>query len=163
MTSKDQKLAALAWNEGRGLILIANKWDLKKDRPKTYLESLAEQLPGLGEIPMLTTSALMGAGVDAILPAVKRVATAHSAELQTAKLNQVVTTAVQENNPPTLHGRKPRIYYATQVGRKPPAVVIFASTPTGIPPAYQRYLAAQISGAFRLKGTPLRLTFRARH
>ena len=163
LTSQDQRLAALAWNEGRGLVLVANKWDLKKDRPKTYLENLTEQLPGLGEIPMLTTSALTGAGVDAVLPAVKRVAAAHAAELQTARLNQVVITAVQSKEPPSVHGRKPRVYYATQVGRKPPSIVIFASTPVGIPPSYQRYLASQISGAFRLKGTPLKLTFRARH
>jgi GTP-binding protein len=163
LTSQDQRLAALAWNEGRGLILVVNKWDLRDDRAKAYLENLAEQLPGLGEFPMLTTSALTGAGVDAILPAVKRIAAAHAVELQTARLNQVVITAVKAKEPPSVQGRRPRIYYATQVGRKPPTVVIFASAPTSIHPSYHRYLANQIASAFKLKGTPLRVSFRARH
>ena len=163
VTSQDQRLAALAWNEGRGLVLVVNKWDLRDGRAKTYLETVTEQMPGLGEFPMLTTSALTGAGVDAILPAVKRVAAAHAVELQTARLNQVVITAVKAKEPPTVQGRRPRIYYATQVGRRPPAVVIFASAPTSIHPSYHRYLANQIASAFHLKGTPLRVSFRARH
>ena len=163
LTTQDQKLAALAWSEGRGLIVAVNKWDLKTERPKIYLESLQTQLPSLEGLPMLTTSALTGAGIDAILPAVKRVAAGHAAELQTARLNQVVTAAVRAQEPPVVHGRRARIYYATQVGRRPPAVVVFASAPAGIPPSYQRYLANQIASAFRLKGTPLRVSFRARH
>jgi GTP-binding protein len=163
LTGQDQRLAALAWNEGRGLIVVVNKWDLRDDRPKAFLEEIAGQMPGLGEFPMLTTSALTGAGVDAILPAVKRVAAARAVELQTARLNQVVITAVRAKEPPSVQGRRPRIYYATQVGRRPPAVVIFASAPTSIHPSYHRYLANQIASAFRLKGTPLRVSFRARH
>jgi GTP-binding protein len=112
---------------------------------------------------MLTMSAKTGAGVDAILPAVKRVAAAHSAELQTARLNQVVTAAFQAQEPPAVQGRRPRIYYATQVGRRPPTIVVFSSIPGSVHPSYHRYLATQIATAFRLKGTPLRVSFRARH
>src|SRR4029077_10401907 len=126
LTTQDQKLAALAWNEGKGLLLVANKWDLRRDeRPKTYLESIAHQMPTLEGFPMLTISAKTGAGVDGILPAVKRVAAAHGAELQTARLNQVVAAAFQAKEPPSVQGRRPRIYYATQVGRRPPTVVVF--------------------------------------
>ncbi len=164
LTGQDQRLAALAWSEGRGFMLVVNKWDLlRNERPKTYLENLSAQMPMLDDFPMLTTSALAGTGVDAILPAVKRVAAAHAVELQTARLNQVVTAAVQAQEPPMVHGRRPRIYYATQVGRRPPTVVVFASAPDSIPPSYQRYLAKQIAKAFRLEGTPLRVSFRARH
>jgi GTP-binding protein len=163
LTSQDQRLAALTWNEGRGLILVVNKWDLRDERPKSYLENITHQMPSLGGFPLLTISALTGAGVDAILPAVKRVAAAHTVELQTARLNEVVTAAVQAQAPPAVKGRHPRIYYATQVGRRPPAVVIFTSTPTSIHPSYHRYLANQIASAFGLSGTPLRVSFRARH
>jgi len=62
-----------------------------------------------------------------------------------------------------VQGRRPRFYYAAQVGRRPPTVVVFASTPYGIHPSYHRYLTNQIAAAFNLKGTPLRLSFRARH
>jgi GTP-binding protein len=164
LTSQEQKLAALAWSEGRGLVLVVNKWDLKRDeKPKTYFENVAYQMPTLEAFPMLTTSALSGAGVDQILPAVKKVAVAHAAELQTARLNQVVMAAYQAQEPPSVHGKRPRIYYATQTGRRPPTVVVFSSIPASIHPSYHRYLANKIADAFRLKGTPLRVTFRARH
>ena len=164
LTTQDQKLAALAWSEGRGLVLVVNKWDLKREeKPKVYLENLLHAMPTLGGFPVLTVSARTGAGVDAILPAVKKVATAHGIEMQTARLNEVVTDAVAAQEPPAVQGRRPRFYYAAQVGRRPPAVVIFASIPHGIHPSYQRYLANQITNAFHLKGTPLRVTFRARH
>jgi GTP-binding protein len=83
--------------------------------------------------------------------------------MQTARLNQVVTAAVHAQEPPMAQGRRPRIYYATQVGRRPPTVAVFTSAPGSIPPSYQRYLAKQIASAFRLEGTPLRVSFRARH
>ncbi len=62
-----------------------------------------------------------------------------------------------------MQGRRPRIYYATQVGRRPPTIVVFSSIPASIHPSYHRYLATKIANAFRLKGTPLRVSFRARH
>jgi len=163
LTSQEQKLAALAWHEGRGLVLVVNKWDLRDEKPKAYLEEVVRQMPTLADVPMLTISAKTGAGVDAILPAVKRVATAHAAKLQTARLNQVIEAAVQAKEPPSVQGRRPRIYYATQVGRRPPTVLVFSSIPGSIHPSYHRYLANQIANAFRLKGTPLRVSFRARH
>lgn len=163
LTTQDQRLAALAWHEGKGLIVVVNKWDLRSDRPKAYLEEVMHQMPTLGGFPMLTVSAKTGTGIDTILPAVKKVAAAHGAELQTARLNQVLTDAVGAQEPPAVQGRRPRFYYAAQVGRRPPAVVVFASTPHGIHPSYHRYLTNKIADAFRLKGTPLRLSFRARH
>src|SRR5262249_31121863 len=114
LTSQDQKLAALAWNEGKGLVLVVNKWDLATERPKTYLENLAHQMPKLEGCRILTISAKTGAGVDGVLPAVRRVAAAHAAELQTARLNQVVAAAFAAKEPPAVQGRRPRIYYATQ-------------------------------------------------
>ena len=62
-----------------------------------------------------------------------------------------------------VQGRRPRIYYATQVGRRPPTIVVFSSIPGSIHPSYHRYLANKIASAFHLKGTPLRVTFWARH
>ncbi|MEB2284090.1 MAG: ribosome biogenesis GTPase Der [Polyangiaceae bacterium UTPRO1] len=164
LTTQDQKLAALAWSQGRGLVLVVNKWDLRRrERPKSYIENVARLMPALGGFPMLTISAKTGAGVDAVLPAVQRVAAAHAAELPTARLNQVLMAAFQAQEPPAVQGRRPRLYYATQVGRRPPTIVVFSSIPGSIHPSYHRYLENQIASAFRLKGTPLRLSFRARH
>ncbi|MCC6848231.1 MAG: ribosome biogenesis GTPase Der [Deltaproteobacteria bacterium] len=164
LTTQDQKLAALAWNEGRGLVLVVNKWDLRRDeKPATYLANLAHLMPALAGFPMLTISARTGAGVETVLPTVQRVAAAHAAELRTARLNQVVMDAFRAKEPPAVQGRRPRLYYAAQVGRRPPTIVVFSSIPGGIHPSYHRYLSNQIANAFRLKGTPLRVSFRARH
>lgn len=163
LTTQDQKLAALAWNEGKGLVLVVNKWDLATTTPKAYLEEVTYAMPTLGGFPMLTVSALQGTGIDKILPTVKRVAAAHGVDLQTARLNQVVMAAVAAQEPPAVQGRRPRFYYTAQTGRRPPTVVVFASVPHGIHPSYHRYLTNQIAAAFNLKGTPLRLSFRARH
>ena len=162
-TEQDMRLATLAWNEGRGVVVVANKWDLHAAGTAPFVSDLRARFPSVTDVPVLTVSALTGAGVESILPAVKRVAAAHDTELKTARLNAVVGAAIQAREPPVVHGRRPRIYYATQVRRRPPEIAIFTSAPSGIPQAYQRYLEKQIAAAFRLHGTPVRLHFRARH
>jgi len=162
-TEQDLRLTTLAWDEGRAVVAVANKWDLQTADAAPFVAKLRARFPSLADVPVLTVSALTGAGVETILPAVKRVAAAHDAELKTARLNDVLAAAVRAQEPPVVHGRRPRIYYATQVRRRPPEIAIFTSAPTGIHPSYGRYLQKQIAAAFRLRGTPVRLHFRARH
>ena len=162
-TEQDLRLTTLAWDEGRAVVVVANKWDLQTAGAAPFVAKLRARFPSLADVPVLTVSALTGAGVETILVAVKRVAAAHDAELKTARLNDVLATAVRAQGPPVVHGRRPRIYYATQVRHRPPEIAIFTSAPTGIPPSYGRYLQKQIAAAFRLRGTPVRLHFRARH
>jgi len=160
-TTQDQRLAALAWREGRGLVVVANKIDLVAD-PAAVVAAVRRSLPALARVPILATSAATGAGVEAILPAVGRVAAAHDATIQTARLNDVIGAAVRAKEPPLAGGRRPRIYYATQVGRRPPTIAVFTSAPQSIHPSYHRYLQHQIAEAFGLEGTPVRVQFRAR-
>jgi GTP-binding protein len=162
ITDQDLRLAALAWDEGRGLVLAANKWDLKSGDPKRFVEDVRARIPTVAGAPVLTLSALTGAGVDALLPVARRVATAHGAELRTPRLNEALAAAVRTQEPPLVHGRRPKLYYATQTGRRPPEVTVFTSAPTSIHPSYQRYLQKQLAEAFHLRGTPVRLKFRAR-
>jgi GTP-binding protein len=162
-TEQDLRLTTLAWDEGRAVVAVANKWDLQTAGAAPFVAKLRARFPSLADVPVLTVSALTGAGVETILPAVKRVAAAHDAELKTARLNDVLAAAVRAQEPPVVHGRRPRIYYATQVRRRPPEIAIFTSAPTGIHPSYGRYLQKQIAAAFGLRGTPVRLHFRARH
>jgi GTP-binding protein len=162
VTTQDQRLAALAWQEGRGLVLVANKLD-RCAEPRSVVDEIRRRLPTLEAVPIVTTSALTGAGVDGILPAVRRVAQAHDCQIQTAKLNDVIAAAVAAKEPPLVRSRRPRIYYAAQVGRRPPTIAVFASAPRSIHPSYQRYLQHQIAEAFALHGTPVRVQFRARH
>ena len=161
-TDQDMRLATRAWEEGRGLLVVANKWDLQRIPAKTFIEDLRLRYPSLTAVPILTLSSQSGAGVDALLPAVKRVAAAHSIELRTPRLNEVLAAAVRAKEPPLVHGRRPKLFYATQVARRPPTIAIFTSAPTAIHPSYHRYLQKQIAEAFRLTGTAVRVQFRGR-
>jgi GTP-binding protein len=161
-TDQDMRLATRAWEEGRALVVVANKWDLREGSAKAFIADLRARFPSLAAVPVLTVSARTGAGVAGVLPAVRRVGLAHGAALQTARLNEVVAAAVRAQEPPLARGKRPRIYYATQVGRRPPEIAVFTSSPESIPASYQRYLAKHVAEAFRLEGTPIRLLFRSR-
>ncbi len=161
-TDQDMRIATRAWEEGRGLVVVANKWDLQRTAAKTFVDDLRARYPSLAGVPVLTLSAQTGAGVDALLPAVKRVAAAHAIEMRTPRLNEVLVAAVAAKEPPLAHGRRPKLFYATQVGRRPPTIAIFTSAPTAIHPSYHRYLQNQITAAFRLSGTTVRVQFRGR-
>ncbi len=162
VTTQDQRLAALAWREGRGVVIAANKMD-QCARPDAAVEEIRRRLPTLQRVPVVATSAVTGIGVDDLLPTVRRVARSHDVQLQTARLNEVLVRLVRAKEPPLARGRRPKIYYATQVARRPPTVTIFASSPDGIHPSYHRYLQHQLAQAFNLEGTPVRIQFRARH
>lgn len=161
-TDQDLRIASRAWDEGRALVVVANKWDLKSTPTKTFVADLRERYPSLTAVPILTVSARTGAGVDALLPAIARIAAAHACEIQTARLNDVLAAAVREKEPPLASGRRPKLYYATQVARRPPTIAVFTSAPTAIHPSYHRYLQKQIAAAFDLTGTPVRVQFRDR-
>ena len=161
-TDQDMRIATRAWDEGRALVVVANKWDLRATAAKVFVEDLRERYPSLIGLPILTMSAHSGAGVDSLLPAVRRVAAAHDIELQTARLNEVLEASVRATEPPMAGGRRPRLFYATQIGRRPPTIAVFTSAPTAIHPSYHRYLQKRFTDAFKLAGTPVRVQFRGR-
>jgi GTP-binding protein len=162
VTTQDQRLIALAWREGRGVVPVANKIDLRQEGAQAVVAELRARVPALAGLPVLPVSALTGAGVDAILPVVRRVAASHGAELRTPRLNEILAEAVRVQAPPLREGRRPRLFYATQVGRRPPLVAIFASAPERVHPSYRRYLERRIAEAFQLEGTPVRVQLRRR-
>jgi len=165
MTDQDAKLVGRAWEAGRGVILVANKWDTVPPAARTpaaFRERIRAVHPAFAELPLLPVSALTGEGVGRIFPLVARVARAYDTELPTPALNRALRTAVAAHAPPSPRGRAIRLLYATQTGRRPPTVTVFASIPEAIPPAYARYLSGHLSERFALLGVPLRLHFRAR-
>jgi len=165
MTDQDVRLARYAWDRGRGLILVVNKWDAVQAERKNqarYGEDLRHFFPITTSLPVVFLSALTGARMSKLLPMVERVAQAHAFQIPTAQLNRCFQEWTTRTPPPSYRGRQPRIFYATQVGTKPPHVVIFTSAPEGIPPAYTRYLENQFRAQFDLSGTPIKLSFRSR-
>jgi len=165
MTDQDARIAGYAWERGRALLLVINKWDAvareRRDRT-TFQTRIAEQYATLAEVPCVFVSALTGQGVQTIFPALQRLVAAHRAQMRTVELNDVLGAATHAQAPASVHGKRPRFFYATQTGSAPPVITIFTSAPDCVQTAYERYLANQFREAFHLYGTPLRLRFRPR-
>jgi len=165
MTEQDARVAGYAWERGRALVLVANKWDAvpaaARD-PRAVAARIDQRFPSLAAVPKLFISALRGRGLGRVWDAVDAVAAQHRARLPTAKLNQVIGRAVAAQAPPIVSGARARMFYATQTAYAPPTITMFVSDPRRVAPAYERYLSNQLRAAFGLQGTPLRLRFRAR-
>ena len=165
MTDQDARIAGYAWERGRALLVVINKWDAvpRERRDRTAFRThIAEQYATLADVPCVFVSALTGQGVQTIFPALERLLAAHRAQMRTVELNDVLGAAMRAQAPASVHGKRPRFYYATQTGTAPPTITIFTSAPECVQSAYTRYLANQFRDAFHLDGTPLRLRFRAR-
>jgi GTP-binding protein len=162
MTDQDARLVGRAWEAGRGIVLLANKWDLVRRAGRdagAFRQTLVDAHPGFAELPVLCVSASTGEGLQDLFPMVGRVERAYQAALATPALNRALREAVDATPPPSPGGRPIRLLYVTQTGQRPPAVTVFASAPAAVPPAYARYLASRFSAAFRLAGVPLRVRF----
>jgi GTP-binding protein len=165
ITDQDARIIGRAWEAGRGVLLLANKWDTvpRARRDATSFRAAATALrPAFASLPMLCVSAHTGEGVAEIFPRVAAIEQAYGATLPTPALNRALRTAVGEHPPASVRGRVPSLLYATQTGMRPPVVTIFSSKPAAIAPDYVRYLATRLRDAFGLVGVPLRLSFRAR-
>ena len=165
LTDQDARLIRYAWERGRGLVLVANKWDTipdeRKDRPR-FTAALHEEFPATQAIPLVFLSALTGARVRRLLPEAQRVAQARRLKIPTTLLNRRFEEWTTRY-PAPLYRRKPvRFYYATQVETGPPKLAVYTSAPGGVAAAYVRYLENRLRGEFDLAGTPVRLDFRAR-
>ena len=101
-------------------------------------------------------------GMGELFRLVVRAEQAYDAVLPTAELNRALQSAVEAQAPPSVRGRPVRLFYATQTGRRPPEVTVFASAPEGVSTSYARYVNGRLARAFGLVGVPLRLVFRAR-
>jgi GTP-binding protein len=158
VTTEDRKIAAKVEEAGRGLVVVANKWDLvaSEERGERF-ELLRERLAVFPTVPILRTSALTGLGTARVLPTLLEVHGEWLRRIPTAAVNEVVHEAQREHPPPRTAGR---ILYATQVGVGPPRFVVFASGP--MPPRYARFLENRLRQRFRFTGVPLRIVFRRR-
>jgi GTP-binding protein len=165
ITEQDARIARLVWERGRGLLLVANKWDTlppEKRDPGKYLEEVRRLYAHFEHVPMVAVSATAGTRIEDILPAARKVGEAHRQRLPTRALNDLLAQATTAVEPPILKGKRARLYYATAVGHSPPAVALFVNQPEHVSKTYLRYLENRLREAFSLEGTPLRLALRAR-
>ena len=165
MTEQDARVAGYAWERGRALILLVNKWDAVPSAPKAA-DKLADEIdrryPSLAVVPKLFISARSGRNVERIWGAINKVVAAHRSRLPTAKVNAVFERARRAQEPPMVNGVRPRLFYATQTATAPPTITVFCSHPQRIAASYERYVMNKLRAEFGLEGTPLRVRFKAR-
>jgi GTP-binding protein len=160
---QDLAIARLVADEGRALVLAVNKWDLVEDKRSAlaYLKhALESSLPQLSGIGTVTLSALSGAGVQRLMPAVLAAEEAWNRRIPTPRLNRFLATAQERHPPPLVAGRRLKIRYAAQVNIRPPTFALFASKPGDLPDAYRRYLVNLMREDFDLPGVPIRMMLR---
>ena len=160
MDKQDLSIARLVADEGRGLILAINKWDLVKDREaalRRLRDRLGISLSQARGVPLLTLSALTGGGVDKLLPKVLAVFEIWSRRVATGELNRWLAEVGERHPPPVSKGRRVRLRYITQAKSRPPTFILFASRPEGLPDSYLRYMTNELREAFNLPGVPIRL------
>jgi GTP-binding protein len=161
VTEQDVSLMGLAVERGRALVVVANKWDgLDGEQRKRVKQDLDRRLPFLDFAERMTISALHGTAVGDLLPAARRAYQAAQRDIATNELNRVLQDAVAEHAPPLVGGRRIRLRYAHQGGRNPPVIVIHGNQTDKLPDAYRRYLIKRFRKAFKLRGTPVRLSFK---
>ena len=158
VTTEDRKIAARVAEAGRGLVVVANKWDLvpSEERARQFV-LIRERVEVFPDVPVLRTSALSGMGVAKVPAALLGTQEAWIRRASTSEVNRVVGQAQMSTPPPRQTGR---IRYAAQVGSGPPRFVLFSSGP--VPTSYARFIEHRLREGFKLEGVPIRLTFRRR-
>jgi GTPase len=166
LTSQDAHVAGYVVEEGKGLVVAVNKWDLVADKTDRtfdqYVEWIRNEVPFLAFAPIVSISAKTGQRVGRVLEAAIDIWGERRKRIPTGELNRVVTGAVDRTPPPPVRGHRPRLFYATQAAVAPPTFVFFASNASAVHFSYRRYLENQLRETFGFDGTPIRLVFRDR-
>lgn len=163
ITEQDLKIAGYCDDEGKASVLLINKWDaVEKDSYtiQKFDKEIDSDLAFMSYVPRLYISALTGLRVGKIMELAIEVDGQANRRISTGTLNDVLNEAIAANDPPSDKGRRLRIYYATQVGIKPPTFILFVNDPKLMHFSYQRYLENYFRKSFMLTGTPMRLFLR---
>jgi GTP-binding protein len=188
VTEQDKRIAGMAHEAGRGLILVVNKWDLllehladrhnrphnlddEMDRrlfradarsaPREYARGVRIDLPFCQYAPVIMTNASRGAGVDKVLEETTLVAEHHAFRVGTPELNNFLRE-VLDAHPQQHHGQRLKVFYATQARVKPPTFALFVNDPELAHFSTERFIENRLREAYGFEGTPLRLRFRSR-
>jgi len=165
VTEQDTKIAGYAHDQGKGSIIVINKWDAIEKDDKTmdnYKKEVMEKLAFMDYAPVMFISALTGQRVNKLYDMIKYVANQNAMRLQTGALNDVLYEATAKVQPPSDKGKRLKFYYITQASTKPPTFVVFVNDKELAHFSYMRYLENQIRQAFELSGTPIRFIVRER-
>jgi len=160
---QDQRIADLAEQEGRAIVIAVNKWDLKEKKVgaiSKLREQAEDKLRQLKGIPLVAVSGLTGEGLDRLMQAIVDAYNVWNRRVPTAALNRWFDKAQSAHPPPAVSGRRLKLNYITQAKARPPSFVLFCTRADALPEAYKRYLVNSLRENFDLPGTPIRLTLR---
>lgn len=180
LAAQDTHIAGEIQDGAKGVVVVINKWDLAQEQrraaradefpdPKDEIDSaeryrrvIMEGLKFIPYAPVIFASAKTGYHVQSLLETVLAIADMRFLRVSTARLNEVVQSAIRHHNPTVFRNKVAKIYYATQTQVNPPTFVFFVNDPQSLHFSYERYLENQLRAAFGFKGTGIRLHFRAR-
>lgn len=165
VTEQDAKIAGIAHDRGKGVIIAVNKWDAIEKNDKTIYEYTSRIRDILSYMPyaeMIFLSALTGQRLSKLFDLIDMVIQNQNLRIATGVLNEIVTEAVALQQPPSDKGKRLKIFYVTQVAVKPPTFVIFVNDKELMHFSYIRYLENKIREAFGFKGTALKFFIRER-
>ncbi|GJQ08348.1 hypothetical protein GpartN1_g3285.t1 [Galdieria partita] len=166
IVEQDEKLAERIIEEGRGCIILINKWDLVQKDEKTYEKAqkyVQTRLAAIDWAPCLFISASTGQRCERVYEMIESVYEQYSRRVSTSVLNQVLEEAIMWNPPSTSkQGRQGKIYYCTQVSSKPPTITLFVNEPKLFKDNYKRYIENYFRKSLGFEGTPLRFLWRGK-
>ncbi len=165
VTEQDAKIAGIAHDRGKAVIIAVNKWDaLEKDDKTIYrfTEKVRDTLSFMQYAELVFISAKTGQRLPKLFETIDMVSENHAMRVATGVLNEIMAEAVAMQQPPSDKGRRLRLYYITQVSVKPPTFVIFVNDKELMHFSYTRYIENQVRETFGFRGTPLRFIIRER-
>ena len=163
VTEQDAKIAGLAHESGKAVIIVINKWDQYDKENGTlenYTKDVYNKLSYLSYAPILFISAKTGKRVDNLFELINEVSENNQLRVKTSVLNELLAEAIAMVQPPTDKGKRLKIYYMTQVATKPPTFAIFVNSKKLFHFSYERYIVNKIRDTFGFKGTPIRMLTR---
>lgn len=163
VTEQDEKIAGLAHEAGKGVIIVINKWDLvEKDTytMSTYKKQVYEKLGFLTYAPIIFVSTVTGQRIDKIFEMINDVDKQNSLRVPTGLLNDTLAEAIAITQPPSDKGKRLKIYYMTQVSTRPPTFVIFVNSKELMHFSYVRYIENHLRKQFGFVGTPIHMITR---
>ena len=166
VTDQDTKIAGLAHESGKAVIIVINKWDEYEKENGTldnYTKDVYNRLSYLSYAPIIFISAKTGKRVDKLYSLINEVAENNCLRIKTSVLNELLAEAIAMVQPPTDKGKRLKIYYMTQVSVKPPTFAIFVNSKKLFHFSYERYIVNKLRDTFGFKGTPIRMLTREKN
>ena len=163
ITEHDKHIAGYATSEGKGLIIVVNKWDLVKDTSiKEYTKLIRSEFQFATYAPIVFLSALTTKRIHTLMPEVIKVKENIKREIKTSILNDVIDEAYNLNIPPSYKGKRLKIFFVSQSGIKPPKFTFRVNNKGLVHFSYERYLINKLRENFDFEGTPIIIKFKNR-